>query len=72
MCFLKTNKNMKIRHLLTVLIPLAGVFAWFVLQQFLGVPAIRHVVLISLDTTRADYLSCYGYPKSTTPNINVC
>jgi len=32
--------------------------------------AIRHVVLISLDTCRPDRLSCYGYPKKTTPNID--
>ena len=31
---------------------------------------IRHVILISIDTCRADYLSCYGYPNETTPNID--
>ena len=31
---------------------------------------IRNVVLISIDTCRADYLSCYGYSKNTTPNID--
>lgn len=31
---------------------------------------IRHVVLISIDTLRADYLSSYGFPQSTTPNID--
>lgn len=31
---------------------------------------IRHVVLISIDTCRADHLSCYGYPKNTTPGID--
>ena len=33
-------------------------------------PEIRNVLLISLDTTRADYLSCYGYPRQTTPNLD--
>ena len=28
------------------------------------------VILISVDTTRADYLGCYGHPKSKTPNID--
>jgi len=28
------------------------------------------VVLISMDTTRADHLSCYGYKYKTTPNID--
>jgi arylsulfatase A-like enzyme len=30
----------------------------------------RHVILISMDTTRADHLSCYGFNKKTTPNID--
>lgn len=28
------------------------------------------VVLISCDTMRADHLSCYGYPRKTTPNLD--
>lgn len=28
------------------------------------------VILISMDTTRADHLSCYGYKHKTTPNID--
>ena len=33
----------------------------------LGTP---NVVLITLDTTRADYLGCYGHPEVKTPNID--
>lgn len=33
-------------------------------------PAPRVVVLISLDTTRADDLSCYGDPVARTPNLD--
>jgi arylsulfatase A-like enzyme/Tfp pilus assembly protein PilF len=33
-------------------------------------PPLPNVILISIDTCRADYLSCYGYPKKTTPNID--
>src|SRR5437870_476980 len=29
-----------------------------------------NVVLISLDTTRPDHLSCYGYGKPTSPNLD--
>lgn len=29
-----------------------------------------NVILISIDTLRADHLSCYGYGKRTTPNID--
>ena len=29
-----------------------------------------NILLVVLDTTRADYFSCYGHPKQTTPNID--
>jgi len=29
-----------------------------------------NIVLITMDTTRADYLSAYGYAKETTPNLD--
>ena len=29
-----------------------------------------NLLLITLDTTRADYFSCYGYPRVTTPNFD--
>ena len=29
-----------------------------------------NVILISIDTLRADHLGCYGYPADTTPNID--
>ncbi len=31
---------------------------------------IRNVILISIDTCRADHLGCYGYPRRTAPNID--
>lgn len=31
----------------------------------------KNVVLITLDALRADHLSCYGYIRQTTPNIDV-
>lgn len=31
---------------------------------------IRNVLLISIDTCRADHLSCYGFSRETTPNID--
>jgi arylsulfatase A-like enzyme/Flp pilus assembly protein TadD len=29
-----------------------------------------NVLLVSVDTTRADYLACYGHPEAKTPNID--
>jgi len=31
---------------------------------------IKNVIFISIDTCRADHLSCYGYKQKTTPNID--
>jgi arylsulfatase len=33
-------------------------------------PTLPDVVLIVVDTLRADHLSCYGYERNTTPNID--
>lgn len=32
--------------------------------------SIPAVVLVTLDTTRVDHLSCYGYPRETTPRLD--
>ena len=33
-------------------------------------PDIRNVLLISIDTCRRDRLGCYGFERTTTPNID--
>ncbi len=33
-------------------------------------PRPRHIVLISIDTLRADHLSCYGYERATSPALD--
>ncbi len=33
-------------------------------------PIARHVIFISLDTTRPDHIGCYGNPWVTTPNLD--
>ncbi|MEK7750327.1 MAG: sulfatase [Acidobacteriota bacterium] len=37
-------------------------------KDHLGNPP--HVLLITIDTLRADHLSCYGYDRNTSPNID--
>ena len=39
-------------------------------QRATGSSGRPNVLLISLDTTRADHLSLYGYARNTTPNLN--
>ena len=49
---------------------LVGICLWLYTSHESSEKKIRHVVLISIDTCRSDYLSCYGYPRETTPNID--
>ena len=52
---------------LLILILAGAMLGWWLWQPRFEV---RHVVLISLDTCRADHLSCYGYDGNTTPHID--
>ena len=61
----------KIRLLLVIsLLVIVGLAGWLVLRRTLYSGQVRNVVLISIDTCRADHLSCYGYSRKTTPNID--
>ena len=33
-------------------------------------PELKRIIIISVDTLRADHLGCYGYPLNTSPNID--
>ena len=47
-----------------------GWAGWHLSHRATHIGGIRNVVLISIDTYRADHLSCYGYKRKTTPNID--
>ena len=63
----KQNGKSLLLLLILILVVIAAGLVWFLRP---GKAEIRNVLLISLDTTRADHLSCYGFQKSTTPNID--
>lgn len=65
---LKTINNINA----TVLISLTAIstIAWSFFSCGPKDKSIQNVVLISIDTCRADYLSCYGFSRQTTPNID--
>jgi arylsulfatase A-like enzyme len=44
--------------------------AWLFLRLDFSPTNPCNVILISIDTCRADYLGCYGYPHRITPNID--
>ena len=52
--------------ILVTAITAAGVAVW----SSSGSNRIRNVLIISIDTCRADHLSCYGFHRPTTPNID--
>ena len=49
---------------------IAGSVVLYVYLRPARVSGIRNVVLISIDTCRADHLSCYGFSRPTTPHID--
>ena len=48
----------------------AGWYGWSSYGRSTRIRNVRNVVLISIDTCRADHLSCYGYKRQTTPHID--
>jgi arylsulfatase A-like enzyme/Tfp pilus assembly protein PilF len=63
-----TTKSRIFVFILLVVVVIHG--RWILRRLGLIGPNIRHIILVSIDTCRADYLSCYGYPRRTTPNID--
>ena len=55
--------------ILPILLMIGGVSIWIIRGKVTSTK-IQNVLLISIDTCRADYLSCYGYSSNTTPNID--
>jgi len=43
---------------------------WFNPVIYVPQQKTKNVLLISLDTLRADHVGCYGYPRETSPNID--
>lgn len=51
------------------ILPLLSLIVWPALSPVQGAER-PNIILISVDTLRADHLSCYGYPRETTPFID--
>lgn len=62
-------KPRNIKIILSVIV-LVAVVGGFIIRRFLRPPKIRNVLIITMDTTRSDHLSCYGKYKNVTPNID--
>ena len=65
-------KSVKFIKSLLALIILSAVIAviWFFQGRGPSTKDIQRILLISIDTCRADYLGCYGYQWPITPNID--
>ena len=68
---MKTSRFSRKPVVLIALSLLIGVTVLWLYQQTGPLnKEVKNVVLISIDTCRADHLSCYGYGRNTTPNID--
>jgi len=56
--------------ILLVIVCIACWAVWFSFGRLVWAKEIRNVLIISIDTCRADFLSCYGFSLETTPNID--
>lgn len=61
---MKSKKRLII--IAVLLLAVLGTAIWFLSSRH----RIKNVLLISIDTCRADHLSCYGFNRKTTPNID--
>jgi arylsulfatase A-like enzyme/Flp pilus assembly protein TadD len=71
MMFEKLKKRQRFRWwwvLAVLAVVVLGV--WLLRPSAIFSKDVRNIVLISIDTCRADYLGCYGFGRETTPNID--
>ena len=68
----KSEKKQSFRWWLTlpVVAFVVVAVAWFLVGHTRTESKIKNILFISIDTCRADYLSCYGCRRLTTPNID--
>ncbi len=70
----RSRKNLTVKNLwlylaLVVLVVVVGA-VWLLHRPGIWSGDVGNVILISIDTCRADYLGCYGFGRGTTPNID--
>ena len=63
-------KNRKIGNTAALLVTIIFVVAAFQTSCLFRKKADYNIILITIDTLRADHLGCYGYPRNTSPFID--
>jgi arylsulfatase A-like enzyme len=53
-----------------MLVAAIAIGTWAVVDRTLGAKGGPNIVLILIDTLRADHVGCYGYGRNTTPNLD--
>ena len=66
---LKSFRYMRLVILLLMMLPAASILTWSC-RRAERRSEIQQVILISIDTCRADHLSCYGFNRETTPHVD--
>ncbi len=67
---MRLYKASKLFFVLAVLIIISSATVWLLNRPAAGTEKIRNVILISIDTWRADHVGCYGCKLPVTPNID--
>lgn len=62
-------KNLWLYLAFLVVVVIVGA-VWLLHRPGISPEDVGNVILISIDTCRADYLGCYGFGRATTPNID--
>ena len=55
---------------LVLILTLISFFVIVTGSQLTAKPRLKNIIIISVDTLRADHLGCYGYPINTSPTID--
>ena len=66
----KQRKLIKPALIAVITLLVVGVGAWFAWRALRAPSGRPNVIIISIDTLRADHLGCYGHPGGITPNID--
>ena len=64
--FIKSTK----RNVFALVILLAFIGLLFIIKDRINPPSSPNLILITIDTLRADHLGCYGYGRNTSPHID--
>ena len=67
---MRNKATIKIKFIFVILIVIATFLTWLLWFPDIANKDTKRVILISIDTLRADYLGCYGCRDKLTPALD--